>query len=256
MLHLAALIAPLLLAPLDAHVGDVACADDEHALVALVDDAGFGAVLATYVTDDGGFRYEALAANADHVAALDAYVAAVASTDPATLTTSQERLVFYMNAYNALTIRSVLDLWPIEGNSVLQESGFFDGRMHTVAGTSMTLNDLENNHVRNEGDPRIHFVVNCASAGCPWLANTPVTLDNLETLLEQRSTDYLRRTTVVDGSTIQVSQIFEWFAGDFGGPEGVRAFIAARLEGDAATLAANPDTTIGFFPYDWATNAR
>jgi len=215
---------------------------------------GWQAVLTEYVTDDGGFQYEALMGNADHLALVDAYIAYVAGADASSME-RDDKLAFYINAYNALTVRSVIELWPVE--SVLSEDGFFDGRMHTVAGGEMTLNDLENNLIRGEefSEPRIHFIVNCASTGCPWLLNEAITAANLEEKLDFGSRSYVQRTTVTEGG-IQESQNIEWVGGDFAAGGGVRAFLVAHLEGDAATFVGDEANEIGYFEYDWSLNAR
>ena len=213
-------------------------------------------ILTAYVTGDGGFRYEALMGNEEHMALLDGYLASIAASDLDSME-RDEKLAFLINAYNAYTVRSMIELWPV--SSVLEEDGFFDAREHNVGGTAMTLNTLENEHIRAAfGEPRIHFLVNCASTGCPWLVDTMITADNLESLLAAQTNSFVRRTTVIDrdAGSIQVSQIFEWFAADFEAGGGVRAFVAAQLEGDDATFVADETTSIGFFEYDWSTNAR
>lgn len=229
---------------------------EEEASAAQADSAfaGWQAVLSEYVTDDGGFRYEALMGNEEHMALLDSYVAYVGTADAASMG-RDEKLAFYINAYNALTVGSVIELWPVE--SVLSEDGFFDGRLHSVASSEMTLNDLENNLIRSEefSEPRIHFIVNCASTGCPWLMSGAFTAENLEEKLDVGTREFVQRTTVTDGG-IQVSPIFEWFAEDFEAAGGVRAFLVAHLEGDAATVVADEANEIGFFEYDWSINAR
>ena len=238
---------------------DVATADEATGAVDVASAdavAGWAHVLSTYVTSDGGFRYTALLASDADRALLDAYLAFTA--DPARdALTGPERLAFLINAYNAYTVKSMLDLWPVE--SVLREDGFFDGRTHTVAGTAMTLNDLENVHIRAAfGEPRIHLLVNCASAGCPWLIADVITAANLEEKLEAQTRSFIQRTTVADAAagTLSASQIFEWFAGDFEAAGGVRVFLARYLDGDARALAERDTTRVTHFEYDWATNAR
>ena len=216
----------------------------------------WGAIVATYVTDDGGFQYEALMANTEHMALLEAAVAAVATFDPAPLS-RDEQLAFYMNAYNVTVVASVIAEWPVE--SVLEEDGFFDGTEHTIAGSEMHLNALENDIIRAEyGEPRIHFLVNCASVGCPPLANYAFTADNLESSLASLAQAFVQAGTILDrdDETIELSEIFDWFGGDFEPVGGVRAFIAAQFEGDDAAFILDEDNDIEFFSYDWAVNAR
>jgi hypothetical protein len=218
--------------------------------------AGWDAVLSTYVTADGGFRYTALAASADDMAKLSAYVAWVESADVSGFSRDQ-KLAFYINAYNATTIAAVLKLWPVE--SVLKVPGFFDTLKHRFAGEELTLNDLESKKIREPyGEPRIHFLVNCASASCPVLVGRAITADNLESLLDAQTTSYIRATSRIDrhGRKVEISSIFDWYKADFGGDAGVRAFVSARLEGDDAAFVAAAGTRIAFFNYDWSLNAR
>ena len=213
-------------------------------------------ILATYVTD-AGFRYAALRGNDEHVAILGNVVRAVETADTSSFS-RDEALAFYINAYNVLTIHSVLELWPVE--SVMQEEGFFDGRTHTVAGEEMTLNGLENDIIRSKerfGEPRIHFAVNCASVGCPPLQRESFTAENLERLLAAGAQSFVRNTTRIDRrrNRIEATKLFEWFADDFGGAAGVREFIASQLEGEDAELVRRDRTRITHFDYDWAINA-
>lgn len=227
-------------------------------VVAQVDasaDAGWASILQTYVTSDGGFRYAALLGDVEARAQLQSYVAQVGALSLDDLTGSA-RLAALINAYNALTVESVLQLWPVE--SVLQEEGFFDGRMHVVGGVSMTLNTLENEWIRTLGEPRIHFAVNCASVSCPALAAEPWQASTLEAMLEERTRLYVQATTVVNAEArqVQVSTLFNWFAADFGGETGVREFVAARLDDAAAAQVRDGSFSLTYAEYDWALNGR
>lgn len=213
-------------------------------------------ILRTYVVDEG-FRYEALLGNDEHKAQLATLVQHVGANDVSSYSRDQQ-LAFYINAYNILTINSVLELWPVE--SVMQEEGFFDARTHRVAGADMTLNALENDVIRDQerfGEPRIHFAVNCASVGCPPLQREAFTGPNLETLLASASQAFVRASTRLETgrNRIQATKLFEWFAADFGGADGVREFIASQLEGEDADFVRRPRTRIQHFDYDWALNA-
>ena len=210
----------------------------------------WAAVLAAFGTD-GGFRYAALAADAEAKARLDAYVAAIATAQPAEWS-RDEQLAFYINAYNALTISSVVANWPMD--SVMNVEGFFDAAEHQVAGESITLNTLENARIRetfHEG--RIHFAVNCASVGCPPLRGTPFEAATLDAALEEQTVAAVRATSTVRGRRVTVSKLFEWFADDF--TPDVREFIASRLEEADATAVRNTRNRLRFADYDWAVNA-
>lgn len=217
--------------------------------------AAWQALLSEYATEDGGFRYAALRESEEDRAALNGVAAQVASAEPDGWS-RDARLAFYINAYNALTVKAVVDRWPIE--SVMRVEGFFDSVTHQVAGEEITLNHLENEIIRSDdfAEPRIHFAVNCASVGCPRLSRTAYTAANLEEQLTERAREFVRRTSRVSEDRVELSQIFEWFAADFERVGGVRAFVAAQLEGEDAATVRDEATTIAHFEYDWAVNAR
>lgn len=221
------------------------------------DVAGWDRILSTYVTNDGGFRYEALRANEEHRAQLASFAETVAESEPDSWSRDVQ-LAFYINAYNALVIKSVLDLWPIRG--VMTVRGFFDRREHRVAGQSMTLNHLENEIIRSErfAEPRIHFLVNCASVGCPPLMSQAVTAENLEESLAREARAFVRSSSRIETerNRVRLSQIFEWFGDDFSGVGGVREFVASQLDDQQATFVRTRTTRIGHFQYDWALNRR
>lgn len=217
--------------------------------------AGWDALLRTFVTPDGGFRYKALAADEASMAKLKAFTEQAATADTSKLS-REEALAFYINAYNATTIAEVLKLWPV--TNVLKEDGFFDKTKHLIAGESLTLNDLETTRIRDPyKEPRIHFLVNCASASCPILVGEAITAANLEPLMARQATEYVTRTTLFKGKKgLEISSIFDWYKDDFGGPEGVRTFIAAHVAPEQRAFVADSANKIGFFEYDWKTNAR
>ncbi|MCA9532863.1 MAG: DUF547 domain-containing protein [Myxococcales bacterium] len=219
---------------------------------------GWTALLGRYRTADGGFRYAALqTAEADR-AMLTRLVLAVGDARPADLQGRDAQLAFYLNAYNVLTVNAVVTRLPID--SVMSVPGFFDTIEHDVMGTPMTLNALENDIIRAQyHEPRIHFAVNCASAGCPWLDATAFTPGALEGALDRLTRAFVARTTSLDSRRrrVVVSQLFEWFAGDFEPSGGVRAFLVAHTD-DPSTRSAVADerNRIAYFEYDWALNAR
>ena len=147
---------------------------------------------------------------------------------------------------------------PIE--SVMSVPGFFDTITHTVAGNPRTLNALENDLIRAQfSEPRIHFAVNCASVGCPWLDRTPTPHVNRETPYTHLRCPLGFQPTSFDSPRrrVVVSQIFEWFAGDFQAAGGVRAFLVAHTDHEQTRVqVADERMRIAYTPYDWALNAR
>jgi len=131
-------------------------------------------------------------------------------------TTAAQKKAFYINAYNVVVIKSIVDKYPV--GSPMDISGFFDGAKHKVAGDMLTLNALEKTKLlRVYEDARIHFVVVCAAQGCPKLASFAYSADKLESQIQAQTRkslndEYFIRTR---GNGVQVSKIFEWYESDF-----------------------------------------
>ena len=211
----------------------------------------YAAILAKNVKD-GLVDYAAIAKN--DRAPLDAYLDAVANAElPAG---RDARMAFYIDAYNALVIRSVIDHG--RPRSVLDVEGFFKKKTHRVAKTTMSLDELEKKHLNPFAkDPRTHFVLVCAAVGCPILEPTPYTGTPLEGRLDQATRRYLHAPTgarVADG-TIALSKIFDWYKADFGGKDRVLPFVQNYLTPkEKAQLGASPKVT--FIDYNWTLNQQ
>lgn len=218
--------------------------------------AALDAILAVCVKD----RRVDYAAVERRLVELDAFLVTVAKQDVRGLS-GNEQLAFFINAYNALVVRSFVSHGK---KRVVDVPGFFDKETFLVAGERLTLNLLEEKHIRRldarglSADPRIHFVVNCASRDCPPLAAKAYVAATLPQDLEARTAAFLGRANevAVDAKTrrVVVVQLFEWYAADFGGEPAVRAFIARYVP--AVKEQVVDDTwDLDYRPYDWTTNA-
>ena len=213
-------------------------------------------------------------------AALDGVAAAFAepSADQERGWTPAQRFAFWTNAYNLFTLRAIVDHYPIRGswlslsprNSILQIDGVWTRLAWRAAGRTLTLDDIEHRILRPEfKEPRVHFAVNCASVGCPPLAADPYRAATLEAQLDEAARRYLasERGLKVDGGTLRVSKILEWYGEDFvprfapdaaGKPGRVeraaRAVVARYGPPEAAALARNASTRVRFLDYDWSLN--
>ncbi|MFZ5475460.1 MAG: DUF547 domain-containing protein [Myxococcota bacterium] len=210
-------------------------------------------VLAKYVDAGGLVDYKGIAADR---AGLDAYVKLVAEvspkSDPKLFPTREDALAYYINAYNALAITGVIDR-PGLGSVQDNLFDFFYGTTYVVGKKKINLYKLENKVVRKEfGDPRIHVALNCQSYGCPRLpqkAFEPKTLnEDLDAAAKEFATNP-KKAYVQDG-VVHVSQILEWYGGDFeaaGGP-------VAWLNQYGANLPT--DAKVQFIPYDWSLSKQ
>jgi hypothetical protein len=192
--------------------------------------------------------------------------------------TRDERLAFWINAYNAFTLRVIVDHYPIRApwltlqprNSIRQIDGVWTKLTWRAAGRSLTLDDIEHKILRPEfKEPRVHFAINCASVGCPPLASDPYRPATLDAQLDAAARRYLAspQGLRIQGDTLLVSKILEWYGEDFVArfaPDA--AGTSARLERAvrgvieqfgppaAAELARKPATRIRFLDYDWSLN--
>ena len=239
-------------------------------------------VLSTYVDEQGLVDYDALKANA---AALERYVAYVQRASPTTrpdlFPTPQDRLAYFINAYNAFVLLGVLrndpgidsvnDV-PASGIRFKQGQGFFYSQHFLMGGTEISLYALENDILRKLGDPRIHAAINCASLGCPRLARHAYHPATLDAELDAAIRDFLAepRNLRVDDAhrTVESSRIQDWYAGDF------RSFVAKKTSrAEASVLDYDLLYTDGdlnaslrrakaggypwvFVDYDWGLNRR
>ena len=217
------------------------------------DYSDWTAVLESHVDDQGRVNYEALLAAREP---LDRFVALVGAAGPKTrpelFPTPEHKLAYYVNAYNACTLFNVLHAWPLE--SVNDSSvTFFMLTKFKIDGEELSLYALENDVVRPRfKEPRAHFALNCASAGCPRLPNEPFLPESLEAQLARETERFLHEARNVsrEGDAVVLSQIFEWYADDFS-PSPL-AWIASH----APDLGLSVDADVEHRPYDWSLNRQ
>jgi hypothetical protein len=169
---------------------------------------------------------------------------------------------YWINLYNALTVREVLRFYPVASIRDIS-SGFFsfgpwDKELIEVEGEQLTLNDIEHRILRPIWrDARIHYALNCASLGCPNLQLQVFSADNTDAMLDKAAREFInhpRGARVIDGK-LQVSSIYVWFIADFGGDD---AGVIRHLQqyADSALARALKDIRrIDNDAYDWRLNS-
>lgn len=227
-------------------------------------------VLERFVDDHGLVDYLSLAADR---AAFDRYVKAIGRTGPKTVPqrfpTREDQLAYYINAYNALVFRGVLDRGPkIESVWGFTTTGydFFARQKYQVDGSRVSLHKLEKETIRAEfEDPRIHAALNCASLGCPRLprrAFDPRQLDaELDAAMSEFVADERNCRLDLSAGTVILSKIFDWFRSDFetfearqgNGDGGLITYVNRYRASDAKIPSG---LTMKFFPYDKRLNKR
>ena len=266
-------------------LGVLACSV-EPARAQAFDHATFDTVLALYV-QDSRVDYTALKYGR---ATLDRYLDQLAGVDADEFAGWPEakQIAYLINAYNAYVLETVIDNYPIEGsgflrkltsprrfgfpkNSIRHIDGGFDGIRHDVAGTEMTLDDIEHGSLRAKYDePRIHFALVCAAVSCPPLREEAYRGDRLDEQLDDQGRRFLNdprhNRFEIERRQVHLSKIFDWYGEDFeqfateSGYErdrkvnGILSFVSRYLMDRVVDFLETADYRVKFESYDWTLN--
>jgi hypothetical protein len=256
------LLLPLLLAL-------AGCADDAQVVQSQgeVKEAGkFPHAIWTGVlkkVNKGGFiDYKALLADRKE---FDEYLGFLAKyspdANPDLFPRREDKLAYLINAYNAYTMRGVIDRYPLKSVNGIGSlgKGFWIDTAYPIGPLeTFTLYKLEKK-IQEMGEPRIHFAINCASLGCPRLPEEAFEADRLEEQLAREAKKFVNeeRNVQVDGKTVRLSSIFKWYKGDFtdwqeanGQPEDILAYVKSMGR------AVPADAKIEHLEYGWGLNEQ
>ena len=217
--------------------------------------------LAAYVVPgvDGVNRVTYARVDTSGRALLESYIASLAAA-PVSRLSRAEQLAYWIDLYNAVTMRVVLDRYPVASiRDIALGPGLFtigpwDAKLIMVEGEGLSLNDIEHGILRPIWhDPRTHYALNCASIGCPKLQPIAFTAKNANRLLDESARDYINNphgVRIVKGRLI-VSSLYRWYRGDFGsGETGVmdhlKRYAAPELAAELARFREPDDDA-----YDW-----
>jgi hypothetical protein len=185
------------------------------------------------------------------------------NADLSDLNKREEVLAFWINVYNILAVKMVLDHYPVKGikdiGSIFRS--VWKKPAGKIAGEERTLNDIEHEILRKMGEPRIHAAIVCASVSCPDLSKTAFVPEMLNEQLDWQMKVFVHNSAkglMIDreGKRVQLSAIFKWFAEDFKSKGGVLSFVGAYLSPEDNKFINRPDTQISYFDYDWGLNER
>ncbi|MBJ6369657.1 DUF547 domain-containing protein [Snuella sedimenti] len=172
----------------------------------------WNAFLQTYVSKEGLVNYKSIQSNPEH---LNTYLNTITKTPPQSHWTKQETLAYWVNAYNAFTIKLIIDNYPL--NSIKDIKNPWDKKFITIKNKTLSLNQIEHDILRNMNEPRIHFAIVCASMSCPKLYNEAYNAKNLEAQLNKAAKHFLNDTTKnkITKNKLELSKLFKWFSSDF-----------------------------------------
>lgn len=205
------------------------------------------ALLQKHVNGSGKVNYAGIKANE---AALDAYLASLAKEIPDGQWDRKEAMAYWINAYNAYTVKLILNNYPLKSITDLDGGDPWKVKWINLAGKKYSLNNIEHDILRPRyKDARIHFAVVCAAESCPPLPNRAFTASNLNRMMEQKARAFIRNSKFNQTTgEVKVSKIFDWYGEDFGD---LRTYLNKY-----ATTPIPEGTDIGYMDYDWSLNKQ
>jgi len=231
-----------------------------------IDHSSFDQLLRKYVNEDGRVNYRGWKQNQADIAVLDQYLAELSTAGKKVAASNPARLAFWINAYNAVTIRGILREFPTTSirNHTARLWGYniWKHLQLYVGGEPVSLDQMEHEILRKMNEPRIHFAIVCASIGCPRLLNEAYQGAKIEDQLERNAKDFFarRQNFRYDGlrKKVYLSSILDWFGEDFGANQAVQLRTITRwLPTEADRLALAPESyTVQYLKYDWNLNQQ
>lgn len=224
-----------------------------------IDHSLWDQMLKAHVNDAGIVNYSNWK-NQD-LGKLDRYLAVLSTADLDTPATKEGQLAYWINAYNAVTVRGIIDEIPTSSirNHTAKLWGYniWKQLYLQVDGRKVNLDSMEHEILRPLKEPRIHFAIVCASIGCPRLLNEAYVRDRLDSQLDTNAKNFFEqsRNFQVSGTTVRLSSILDWFGTDFGTGQAaqlraIAKFVPARHQ----TLLRSGKAKVAYLDYDWNLN--
>ncbi|MEQ8245709.1 DUF547 domain-containing protein [Fulvivirga sp.] len=173
----------------------------------------------------------------------------------------KEQLTYWINAYNAFTIKLIIDNYPVESIQDLHPTIYiplvrtvWHKKFFKIGEVEMNLDEIEHDILRKEfNEPRIHFAINCASFSCPPLRNEAFTADKIDKQLEEQAVTFVNDfgRNKISTNSADVSKIFSWFSKDFTKDGSLIQFLNKYSK-----VKLNEDAKIEYLDYDWSLNDK
>lgn len=224
-----------------------------------VDHGIWDQLLKKYVSDEGWVNYEAWQEDRE---ALKKYLEILSDNPPdESLWTTEQKLAYWINAYNAFTVELILEHYPLESITDLHPSIYIPGvntvwhkKFFKIGGVETSLDEIEHKilRVRFE-EPRIHFAIVCASYSCPKLRNEAYIAAQLEQQLTEQATGFINDPlrNQLSEDEVKLSKIFKWFKGDFKKKGSLIDYL-----NQYASIKISTDATVKHLDYNWDLNEQ
>jgi len=228
-----------------------------------VDHATFDQLLKKHVDTDGRVNYRAWHQSVADRNSLKSYLANLSNANPDLPSSRAAILSYWINAYNAVTIDAILQVYPTTTirNHTSETGGYniWKNPSFTAGNKRVSLEDIEHKILRKMGEPRIHFAIVCASVGCPRLLNEAYVPDRLADQLVTNTRDFFGRqqNLQVSGNVLRLSKIISWFGTDFAPSQQQQVQVLSKyFPQSAQQVAASGNYGVDFLEYDWNLNTQ
>ena len=212
----------------------------------ITNHSSFDALLQKYVSAEGQVDYKGFKIE---TSALRAYIASLSENLPDDTWSKEDKLAYWINAYNAMTIDLIIRNYPVASIKDIKDP--WKQRFWKLGDKWYNLDEIEHQIIRKMGEPRIHFALVCAAVSCPKLYNKAFTASSLEEDLAKLTREFLSdssKNTLTEDS-IELSKIFSWFAKDFKQDGSLVEFLNKYSD-----IEISENAKKRFKKYNWALN--
>ena len=213
-----------------------------------VSHSSWSKVLSKYVTAEGLVDYVSIKKDVN----FKTYLELLSRAQPEnTNWTKQEKMAFWINTYNAFTIKLINENWPVKSIKDIQDP--WDQQLIVINGNKYSLNDVEHKILRKMGDPRIHFAIVCASYSCPVLLNAAYDGATLDAQLTEQAKAFVNdsKRNIIQADNLKISKLFSWFKSDFTVNRTLIEFLNKY-----ASVKINSSAKVEYLDYDWSLNKK
>lgn len=198
------------------------------------------------VAENGDVNYKGFLKDIDQ---LEGYLSLLQQNAPAKNWSKNEKLAYYINLYNAGTVKLILDNYPTQ--SIKDINAPWDKKIVAIGDDKFSLGAIEHKILRKMNEPRIHFAINCASYSCPKLLNNAFLANTMEEQLQTATKEFIGDVTrnKITTDNVQLSEIFKWFKSDFTEDGTLVDFINKYSKTKIAS-----DAKIKYTDYNWSLN--
>ena len=224
----------------------------KDSIVNIVSDApknlhsNWTSILQSNVSNKGAVDYENIKKQKEN---LGKYIKSLTAHLPSETWSKKEKLAYWINAYNALTIDLILRNYPVKSIKDIKDP--WEQRLWKFGNKWLNLNDIEHEILRKMDEPRIHFAIVCASFSCPKLQNTAFIAKDLDSQLTKATKEFLNDSerNIITENQLEISKIFKWFAKDFKTEGSLIDFLNKYSDIEISSKAKK-----SFLDYNWDLN--